>query len=398
MSVPPALGIFGAAPLFERPIANGQRFFPAWAQYEAMFADIFKRQYYTNHGPLTRELERRLAERLGVRHAMCVTNEFIGLVSAGQALGVHGQVVVPAHSSVATPQSLRWTEARPLFCDVDPETGLMTAELVAPLLSRQPVSAIFAVNPWGDACDVQGLQALADQHGIPLYFDSAHGFGCEIAGRPMGSFGAIEVISFHSDNVLGACEGGVVCTQNDKLAAYIRNTRSSYGMGAPAPVPKTGNGRMSEAQAAVALFNLDHYSEYQQRNERLFETFRSGLAGISGLEIRVPRGVSRSNYQNLVCLIDEAAFGMSRDDLWQVLRAENLLAGRGFDPRLHASFVAAGASGAGSLAHTQRYCARTIEIPMYRALTERDAGRLVDLLSLTQRNADLIRQRLAEAV
>jgi dTDP-4-amino-4,6-dideoxygalactose transaminase len=397
MSKPVSLAVFGASPLFDRPIANGQRFFPAWAQYEAMFRDIFERQYYTNHGPLTQELERRLAERLGVSHAMCVTNEFIGLVSAGQALGVHGNVVVPAHSFVATPQSLCWTEARPLLCDVDPKTGMMTAELVAPLLSQHPVSAILAVNPWGDACDVQGLQALADQHGIPLYVDSAHGFGCAIAGRPVGSFGAIEVISLHSDNVLGACEGGVVCTQDDELAAYIRNTRSSYGMGLPVPVPKTGNGRMSEAQAAIALFNLDHYSEYQQHNERVFGMFRTGLAGISGLEVRVPSGVSHSNYQNLICLIDEAAFGLRRDDLWQILRAENLLAGKGFEPSLHRTFAASGASQVSSLSHTDDYCSRTIELPMNRALTEPDAARLIDLLARVQLNAGVIRQRFAEA-
>jgi dTDP-4-amino-4,6-dideoxygalactose transaminase len=397
MSKRQSLAIFGATPLFDRPIANGQQFFPAWAQYEAMFRDIFERQYYTNHGPLTQELERRLVERLGVRHAMCVTNEFIGLVSAGQALAVHGNVVVPAHSFVATPQSLGWSGANPLFCDVDRQTGMMTAELVAPLLFRYPVSAILAVNPWGDACDVQGLQALADQHGIPLYLDSAHGFGCAIAGRPVGSFGAIEVISFHSDNVLGACEGGVICTQSDELAAHIRNTRSSYGMGPPVPVIKTGNGRMSEAQAAVALFNLDHYSVYQQRNERVFGMFRTGLAGIPGLEVRVPSGVSHSNYQNLIFLMDEGAFGLGRDDLWQILHAENLLAGKGFLPSLHRTYASSRGPHASNLSHTEHYCARTIELPMNQAFTELDVARLIDLLGSIQHNAGVIRQRLAEA-
>jgi dTDP-4-amino-4,6-dideoxygalactose transaminase len=214
----------------------------------------------------------------------------------------------------------------------------------------------------------------------------------------VGSFGAIEVISFHSDNVLGACEGGVVCTHSDDLAAHIRNTRSSYGMGPPVPVVKTGNGRMSEAQAAVALFNLDHYAEHQQRNERMFELFRTGLAGIPGLEVRVPHGVSRSNYQNLICLIDEAAFGVRRDDLWRILRAENLLAGRGFEPALHDPLIALGAARASSLSHTEHYSARTIELPMNRAMAEPDVARLVDRLALIQRNAHVIRQRLAEVV
>ena len=397
MNKPQSLAIFGATPLFDRPMPKGQRFFPEWAQYEAMFRDIFERQYYTNHGPLAQELERRLAERLGVRHAMCVTNEFIGLALAGQALGVRGNVVVPAHTSIATPQSLDWTDARPLFCDVDPETGMMTAERVGPLLSRRPASAILAVNPWGDACDVQGLQALADQYGIPLYLDSAHGFGCAISGLPVGSFGAIEVISFHSDNILGACEGGVICTQSDELAAHIRNMRSNYGMGPPVQVIKTGNGRMSEAQAAVALFNLDHYPKYQRRNERLFGMFRTGLAGIPGLKVRVPSGVSLSNYQNLICLVDETIFGLRRDDLWQILRAENFLVGRGFYPPRHKSFPARRVSPADSLPHTERYCAQTIELPMNQALTDLDVARLIDLLGSIQHNADVIRQRLAEA-
>jgi dTDP-4-amino-4,6-dideoxygalactose transaminase len=397
MSKPRPLAIFGAAPLFDHPIVKGQRFFPPWSRYESMFRDIFERQYYTNHGPLAQELERRLAGHLNVSHAMCVTNGFIGLALSGQALSVQGYVVVPAHTFIATSQSLDWTEARPLFCDVDADTGMMTAEVVAPLLLRHPVSAILAVNPWGDCCDVQGLQALADQHGIPLYLDSAHGFGCAIGGRPVGSFGAVEVISFHSDNILSACEGGVICTQSDELAARIRNMRSNYGMGPPVPVVKTGNGRMSEAQAAVALFNLDHYSEHQQRNERLFGMFQTELAGIPGVELRVPSGVSRSNYQNLICLIDEAAFGLQRDDLWRILRAENLLVGRGFYPPMHRGSPTKAGSPADSLPHTERYCARTIEFPANHALTELDIARVTDLLRSIQREVSVIRNRLAEA-
>jgi dTDP-4-amino-4,6-dideoxygalactose transaminase len=213
----------------------------------------------------------------------------------------------------------------------------------------------------------------------------------------VGSFGVIEVISLHSANVLGACEGGVVCTDSDDLAAHVRNTRSSYGMGPPVPVSKTGNGRMSEAQAALALFNLDHYPAYQQRNEDLFRRVQNGLAGIPGLEVRAPSGVSQSNHQNLICLVDEATFGLRRDDLWQILRAENILAGRGFYPRLYRSYEATPASPMDDLQHTKHYSARTIEIPMNQALLYQDAAKLIDLIDSVQRNAGMIRHRLAEA-
>ncbi len=182
-----------------------------------------------------------------------------------------------------------------------------------------------------------------------------------------------------------------------RLAAHIRNMRSNYGMGAPVSVIKTGNGRMSEAQAAVALFNLNHYSEHQQRNERLFGTFRPDSPGFQGLGVRVPSGVSHSNYQNLICLVDEAAFGLRRDDLWRILRAENLLVGKGFYPPMHRRCPAGRVTPSDRLPHTERYAARTIELPMNRALTEPDVAKLIELLALIQHNAAVIRQRLAEA-
>src|SRR5258708_18181602 len=159
-----------------------------------MVGRIFERQYYTNHGQLAQELERRLAEQLQVRNAMCVTNEFIGLALVGQALEIRGNVLVPALSFIGTSQSLDWTNGIPHFCDVAPETGVMTAEVAGEIVERQRVSAILAVNPWGDACDVEGLQRLAEEHGIPLYIESSHGFGCSIADRSIGAVGAAEVI------------------------------------------------------------------------------------------------------------------------------------------------------------------------------------------------------------
>ena len=137
-----------------------------------------------------------------------------------------------------------------------------------------------------------------------------HGFGCAIAGRPIGSFGAIEIISFHSDNILGACEGGVVCTQNDDLGAHIRNTRSSYGMGPPVPVIKTAQRTDVGSAGRRCTFQPGPLPEYQNITRTLFKVIQSGCSGIPGLQVRVPNGVDQSNYQNLICLVDEGSFGL----------------------------------------------------------------------------------------
>ena len=391
------LALFGGTPLFDARRPAGQQYFPSWSEYAALLKDIFDRQYYTNHGPLAQKLEQRLADHLGVRHAITVTNEFIGLALAGQALGVRGQVIVPGLCSVGTPLSLDWTEGRPLFCDVDPRTGLMAVDDVSVLLERQQVSAILGVNPWGDAVNGPALEDLAARFRIPIYFDSSHGFDCEVSARRLGGFGALEVMSFESSNIIGSAEGGVVCTQDDNLAARIRNMRSNYGMGPPVPVGRTGNGRMSEAQAAIALFNLDQLPTYCARNLRLAAIYSNGLAGTPGIGVRTPTGVTRSNNQSVICLIDEAAFGLTRNELIQVLRAENVCVGDGFGPPAYRRYAAGWKRQTAELPNVEWYSARVIELPTHSSLADHDVQRVVDLIASIQRNAEGIRNRLAMA-
>jgi dTDP-4-amino-4,6-dideoxygalactose transaminase len=354
------LAVFGGTPALKRRVPLGQQNFPNWDRYEAAMRDIFERQYYTNHGPLAQKLEARLAERLDVSHAILVTNASIALALAAQALGLTGKVVVPAFSFVGTAQSLDWSNARPAYCDVCERTGHVTAELIEPHLMAD-VTAILAVNLWGGAADVAGLSTLAERREIQLYFDSAHSFASEIGGKPIGSFGRLEVISLHASQMLSTTEGAVLCTNDDDLAAHVRNIRSNYGMGRVVPVGKTGNGRMSEAQAAVGLMNLDDLPDLIARNGRLWDAYRAQLEGIAGLTLIEPAGVSSSNRQNLVVRIDAARFGMTRDSLLKLLSAENVEAvgDRGLGVKRHEA-AAAGVE----LPATHAWCDSIMQLPI----------------------------------
>jgi dTDP-4-amino-4,6-dideoxygalactose transaminase len=385
------LAIFGAAPALSRPLPLGQHNFPSWERYEAAFRDIFARQYYTNHGPLAQALEARLAQMLNVGHAICVTNATIALSLAAQALGFKGKVIVPAFSFVGTAQSLAWADAEAAFCDVSRETGHLTPETVEPLLQGGDIDGILAVNLWGDAADVVGLQQLADSHGVPLYFDSAQAFGCEIEGKPVGGFGRLEVISFHSSQILSATEGAVICTSDDDLAAHIRNIRSNYGMGRPVPVGKTGNGRLSEAQAAIALMNLDDLPVLIERNRQSFDAYAALLEDVPGLRLRKPQRVSKSNYQNVVCEVDLNLFGLSRDTLIAVLRAENIEAAgdRGLGARRHDAMRAGHA-----LPNTARLCESILQLPIGAQVDVASIERIAEVIRFAQRHAPQVARKL----
>jgi dTDP-4-amino-4,6-dideoxygalactose transaminase len=316
--------LFGAPPAFDKPIPIGQRFFPSAQRYEAAFRGIFERQYYTEYGPLNRQLEQNLQQFLGVKHAICVTNEAVALMMLANAMELTGKVILPAFNHIAAAQSLSWAGLEPIFCDVDPATHQIDIDQLSKLID-QDVSAIMGVNLWGGACDVKALAKLAKDSGVQLYFDSAHAFGCAVDGVRIGNFGRAEVLSFHQSNILNATEGGCICTNDDELAARLRVMRSSAGAGnVPAEVAKTVNGRMSEAQCAIALMSLEDFSANQKNNEVLLELYEAQLTKISGLRFFKPTGISFSNYQNVVCQINEAEFGLSRDRLIALLKAENV--------------------------------------------------------------------------
>ncbi len=329
-------GLLGGAPLFRTPVSVGQMNSPSWEEFESTFRALFERQYYTNHGPLVQAFEQRLQDYLGVKHVVCVTNATIGIIMAAEAVDIKGKVVVPSFTSISTVQALTWAGLEPVFCDVDPETLHPTIQTIEPLINSE-VSAILGVNLWGGSCSPLTLHNYAREHNLRIFFDSTHAMGCEYEDTLIGNFGDMEIFSFHGSEILGCGEGGCIATNDDHLAAKLRNIRSSYGAGAAVEVVKTSNGRMSEAQAALGILSLDKLSKNILRNEQSYLMYAENLDTISGLEILPPRNVSRSNYQAIVCKVDESQFGMNRDQLLQVLLAENIFARRDFYPGAHRS-------------------------------------------------------------
>lgn len=373
--------LFGAPPTFAQLLPVGQLYFPSWERYEEAFRGIFARQYYTEYGPLNQQLEQRLQQLLGVKHSICVTNATIGLMMVADAMGLSGKVILPAFTYIASAQSLGWAGLEPVFCDVNQETHQIDPSQIASLIDKD-VSAIMGVHLWGGACDPKVLAELAEAHGVQLYFDAAHAFGCAVDGMYVGNFGRAEVFSFHATNILNASEGGCICTNDDELAIRLRTMRSSAGAGKPVEVAKTVNGRMSEAQAAVALMSIEDFPANQRNNQALHRLYEVLLAAIPGLQMVKPTGVSFSNYQYAVCRVDECEFGLSRDLLIALLKAENVNAQRYFYPGLHrcVPYVQELPQYQDRLHNTDSLCALCIQLPIGALVSAQDVERICNIL------------------
>lgn len=294
----------------------GQFNLPSRDRFEDAMRGIFERRYYTNQGPLARAFEERLQSMLSVKHAICVTNATIGLMMASEALGIDGRVIVPAVGNTTLANALRWCRVETVFADVDMADGQLDVDAVeASIAENGNVKALIGANSWGDTCNAPALVGLAREYRLPVMFDSSHGFGCVVAGQPVGTFGDVEVLSFDAADIVNAAGGACVATNDDDLAARLRNIRSSYGAGKPVSVVKTSNGRMSEAQAALGLLSLDAYHANREHNRALFDVYRTGLNSILGVRVVEPERAESSNHQTLVCAVDEELANISRDAL-----------------------------------------------------------------------------------
>jgi dTDP-4-amino-4,6-dideoxygalactose transaminase len=385
--------ILDGPPRFQNLLEGNQTYLPSRERYEYAFRDIFNRQYYTNQGPLTSRLEERLAAFHGVRNVVCVTNATIGLIMAAEAMELRGRIIVPALASVSVLQSLEWAGIEPLFCDVDPVSHQIDTNQTSYLLNQGhgEIAAILAVNQWGSICDVVALRNLAGQFGTRLYFDSVHAFADIAAGSPICGLADVQVLSVHSGRIMGGAEGGFLCTNDDALAARLRNIRSSYGAGTPVTVAKTSNGRMSEAQAALGLMHLEDFQERQFSNHRLFNCYARGLETLSGLRLLKPSGANSSNYAYLICEIDESTFGMSRDCLVAVLKAENVSA------RHHACFETALQNPASKEYFPQaaKIIRNYFQLPLGVDISENDVGHVCSLIAAAKANAAMLANAVA---
>lgn len=328
------LAIFGGDPAFTTPLHVG---YPNIGNREALLDrinDILDRRWLTNMGPYSQEFERRIAALLGVKHCIAMCNGTVALEIAIRAMGLTGEVIVPSMTFIATVHALQWQEVTPIFCDIAPGEFHVDPEKVERLITPR-TTGIIGVHLWGRPCEVDALTELADRWNLKLLFDAAHAFGCSHNGRMVGNFGHAEVFSFHATKCINTFEGGAIVTNDDELAAKVR-LMTNFGFGGTDKVIYIGtNGKMNEVSAAMGITSLEDFTSFVEVNRRNYYHYVKELTGIRGLRLLMYDEKEANNYHYVVLEIDEAVTGVSRDQLVEVLKAENVLARRYFYPGCH---------------------------------------------------------------
>jgi len=348
----------------------------------------------TNNSRYVLEFEDKLKKYFGVKYCVSAGNGTLALILAMKAMDLKGEVIVPSFTFSATVHSVIWSNLRPVFADILPDTYNIDIKDIEKKITAK-TSAILAVNTYGNPCEVEKLETLAQKYKLKLIFDSAHAFGSLYKGKKIGSFGDAETFSFHATKILPAGEGGAITTNDKKLAEKMSLYRVFGDVKGEDCVLAGFNAKMQEFSAILGLKGLAKIDYYIKNRKLADKKLKKGLSKLEGLGFQKIEESNSVNYQYFPVLIDEKKFGMTRDEVFSYLLKENIIARKYFYPPAHELTCykkmnlnpspAPGGAGQSGLEVTEYVSKRILCLPIYSEMASGDIDRIIQAFEKMRR-------------
>lgn len=364
----------------KKPVFVTQPFLPPLEEFIPYLHKIWDNKILTNGGPMHQQLEAALCEYLGVEHVALFNNGTIALLTALQALRVTGEVITTPYSFVATAHSLLWNGIKPVFVDIDPQTLNLDPTKIEAAITPQ-TTAILPVHCYGNRCAVEQIQQIADTYNLKVIYDAAHAFGVKDLGGSILRHGDLSVLSFHATKVFNTFEGGaIICP--DAISKQRIDRLKNFGFVDELTVVAPGiNGKMSEINAAFGLLQLQHIDKAMSRRQEIDARYRAELKAISGIRCIEKASQQSANYSYFPVLVD-TQYPLSRDQLYQRLKDQNIYARRYFYPLISDFSMYRGMPSAhrSNLPTASMMAEKILCLPIYPALDDDDISRIVSIL------------------
>ncbi len=353
---------------------------PPLEEFIPYLEKIWHNKVLTNGGEFHQQLEAALADYLGVKYICLFANGTLALLTALQALRVTGEVITTPYSFVATSHTLLWNGLTPVFADIDPDTFNIDPRRVEELITPQ-TTAIMPVHCYGIPCEMNKIQQIADAYGLKVIYDAAHAFGVRQDGVSILNQGDLSVLSFHATKVFNTFEGGaIVChdAATKQRIDYLKN----FGFAGETRVVAPGiNAKMNEVEAAFGLLQLKHVDAALSERASIYQRYTELLADIEDIDlIQVPENVSW-NYAYFPILIKKT-FPLSRDDVYELLKTENIYTRRYFFPLISSFAMYRGlpTSSPENLPYANKIADEVLCLPIYPGLSVQDQLRIVETI------------------
>lgn len=314
----------------DQPIYVTEPYLPPLEEFIPYLEKIWDSKRLTNNGPMHQQLEEALCEYLGVSEIALFNNGTIALLTALQALRITGEVITTPFSFVATAHSLTWNGITPVFVDIDPNTFNLDPSKIEAAITSQ-TTAIMPVHCYGNPCDVDAIQEIADKYNLKVIYDAAHAFGVQDKGGSILRHGDLSAISFHATKVFNTFEGGAIICPDKKTKQHINNLKN-FGFVDEVTVVAPGiNGKMSEVNSAFGLLQLKYIDTALASRKLVDAHYRNTLSNVHGISFLKPIDLEKHNFSYFPILVEDE-YIISRDELYYLLRENNIYARRYFYP------------------------------------------------------------------
>jgi dTDP-4-amino-4,6-dideoxygalactose transaminase len=254
-------------------------YFPDIEKYQKYLTGIYDRKWLTNFGPLEKELKARLEDYLGVENLLLVANGTSALQVAFKAMSINESAITTPFTFVATSSAMQWLDIKPVYADIDPKSfNLDPHSLLSKINNNSDCSGIVPVHVFGNPCEVERIEKIAQDKNIPVVYDAAHAFGVKYKGDSLLKWGDASVLSFHATKVFHTVEGGAVIFKSkdsyDKAKRMI-----NFGMeGGTGNIIEQGiNAKLSELHAAMGLSVLDSIDQIIDERNGIVELYKNNL-------------------------------------------------------------------------------------------------------------------------
>lgn len=317
----------------KNPVYVTQPLLPDLKDVNKRLESIWESKWLTNMGEQHKELEENLKIYLDVDNITLFNNGTLALLLGLKSLNLSGEVITTPFTFPATVETIEWSGLTPVFCDVELETGNIDATKIEALITDK-TEAIVAVHVFGNPCDVELIQKIANKHNLKVIYDGAHSFGTTYKGKSISKYGDMTMYSFHATKLFHTIEGGSLVVKDHSLLEQLYLYKN-FGIKGPEEVVLSGiNAKLNELQAATGIECLKVVPEELKKRQRIKKLYKEGLKSTKGIYFVEKEFDGNSSLQYVAIRVEKEEYGLSRCELFELLAKKNIHARKYFYPLL----------------------------------------------------------------
>jgi len=352
---------------------------PTLEEYVAEIKDIWDTHWLTNMGRKHEEFRTALCDFFGIENIDLFTNGHMALELSLQAMNLSGEVITTPFTFASTTHAIVRNGLEPVFCDIDPVDFTMDTKKLEALITDR-TTAIMPVHVYGNVCNVEEIERIAEKYDLKVIYDAAHSFGVRYKGRSTATFGDVSCFSFHATKVFHSIEGGAAAFHDKALGATLYRLKN-FGIRGPECVDGVGaNAKMNEFCAAMGLCNLRRVHDDIQSRKVVAERYRERLSDIAGVQLNPEQADVEPNHAYFPVVFHEREFGSTRNEVFEALQGADIYSRKYFYPLTNTFACFHGKYNVDETPVARHIANRVLTLPMYSELELNVVDRICDVV------------------